>query len=74
MYDQTRPRRDSGTSSNSPPSHPGLRQYVSARGKKTELHAEHRVPSSLKAFPSPVNHPATTGVRVRDKAPPEEGV
>lgn len=66
------PRFDSGASSNSPPGHAGLRQWSSSRGKCTDRHPEQRVPSSRKSSSavSSVNQPATTGVRVRDKAPP----
>ncbi len=66
------PRFDSATSANSPPAQPGLRQWPSSRGKYTVPHAEQRVPSSRNSSsvaPS-VNQPATTGIRVRDKAPP----
>ncbi|GHE02560.1 hypothetical protein GCM10010339_26260 [Streptomyces alanosinicus] len=48
----------------------GLRQWTSSRGKKTEAQDEQRVPRSRKSSPSPMNQPATAGVRVRDKAPP----
>ena len=58
-----RPVRDSSTSSNASPVHPGLRQNASSRGKNTVAQAVHRLPSSA-GRPSVVNHPSTAGAAV----------
>src|SRR3954466_4124388 len=60
-----RPRRDSWASSNSAPSHAGLRQKNDAFGKNTVPHVVQRLPSNLGSS-SMVNQPSIAGRRVSD--------